>query len=91
MLMVVVEKMRTKMVKLVIETEYLSLRAHYVRELRSLQGARDGLMRQLKLLKDLVEKRGEVLGLYRVRYAMAKDIFHSRGFYLNLGFGFHHR
>ena len=64
----------------VLETEYLSLRAHYVHESHSLQRARDGLTGQLKLLKDLVEKRGEALGLYRVKYAMAQDILHSLEF-----------
>lgn len=61
----------------VLETEYLSLRAHYVHESHKLRRAKDGFTGQLKLLRDLVLKRGEALAMYRVRYAVANDILHS--------------
>jgi len=60
----------------VLETEYLSLRAHYVYESHQLRRTRNAVTGQLNLLKELVQRRGEVLALYRVRCAMAKDILH---------------
>ncbi len=61
----------------ILETEYLSLRAHYVHESHKLSRARSVVTGQLKLLKDLVGRRGAVLALYRVRYALAMEILHS--------------
>lgn len=61
----------------ILETEYLSLRAHYVHESHKLHRARSVVSGQMKLLKDLVQKRGEVLGLCRARYGIARDILHS--------------
>ena len=58
----------------ILETEYLSLRAHYVHESHKLRRSQNVVTGQMKLLKDLVEKRGQVLALYRAKYAMAKDV-----------------
>ena len=58
--------------------EYSSLRAHHVHILHKLHCAKDGFRGQLKLLRDLVWKRGLVLAMYRVRYAVvAKDNLNS--------------
>ena len=61
----------------ILETEYLSLRAHYVHESHKLHRARSVVSGQMKLLKDLVQRRGEVLGLCRARYGIAREILHS--------------
>jgi len=61
----------------VLETEYLSLRAHYVHESHKLLRTREAVTGQLQLLKDIVKRRGERLALRRARCAVAKDILHS--------------
>ncbi len=58
----------------VLETEYLSLRAHYVHESHKLRRTRSTVNGQLKLLRDLIRKRGKVLAYKRVRCAIARDI-----------------
>ena len=58
----------------ILETEYLSLRAHYVHESRQLSRVKNTVQGKLTLLQDLVNRRGEVLALRRVRCAMAKDV-----------------
>ena len=58
----------------ILETEYLSLRAHYVHESHKLRRAKDGFHGQLQLLKDIVKKRGDVLAMHRVKFAVANEI-----------------
>lgn len=59
----------------VLETEYMSLRAHYVHESQRLCNARTAVDGQVKVLQDLVKARGTVVALRRVRCAVARDIF----------------
>jgi len=58
----------------VLETEYLSLRAHYVHESHKLRRTKSLVNGQLKMLRDLVSRRGRVLALRRVRCAVANDV-----------------
>jgi len=58
----------------VLETEYLSLRAHYVHESHLLRHARRNTDGQLGLLKELGRRRGEVLALKRVRVEVGREI-----------------
>lgn len=58
----------------VLETEYLSLRAHYVHESHRLRQTRSFVSGQLKLLEEIVRRRGKVLALRRVRCAVAREI-----------------
>mmetsp|Transcript_6531 Transcript_6531/g.11679 ORF Transcript_6531/g.11679 Transcript_6531/m.11679 type:complete len:908 (-) Transcript_6531:183-2906(-) len=58
----------------VLETEYLSLRSHYVFEYQRLSRARRSTDGTLIFLQELTKKRGEVLALRRVRCAVARDI-----------------
>mmetsp|Transcript_1523 Transcript_1523/g.2414 ORF Transcript_1523/g.2414 Transcript_1523/m.2414 type:complete len:727 (+) Transcript_1523:229-2409(+) len=58
----------------VLEAEYMSLRAHFVNESQRLKRTRQAVDGQLKLLQDLILKRGKVLALRRVRCGVAKDI-----------------
>ena len=60
----------------VLETQYLSLRAHYVHESQATKRARDRLDGEMKMFKELIQKRGDVLALRRVRCAAARDILH---------------
>lgn len=57
-----------------LETEYLSLRAHYVHESQLVRKTRAYEMGRWKLLKELMERRGKVLALMRVKVAMGRDI-----------------
>jgi len=59
----------------VLETEYMSLRAHYVHESQQLCNARHAVDGQVNILQDLVKARGTVIALRRVRCAIARDIF----------------
>lgn len=59
----------------VLETEYMSLRAHYVYESQRLRKSRQNADGQIKLLQDLVKSRGTVIALRRLRVAFARDIF----------------
>jgi len=61
----------------VLETEYLSLRAHYVHQSHLLRTTRQAVTGQLSLLRLLSKKRGDVLALRRVRAAMAQDVLHT--------------
>mmetsp|Transcript_3346 Transcript_3346/g.5487 ORF Transcript_3346/g.5487 Transcript_3346/m.5487 type:complete len:550 (+) Transcript_3346:153-1802(+) len=58
----------------ILETEYMSLRAHYVYESQRLRRSRHAADGQLKALQDLVKSRGTVVALRRVRCAVARDI-----------------
>lgn len=58
----------------VLETEYVSLRAHYVHESHKLNRSRKAVSGQFELLTELVKRRGKVLALRRVRLAVARDI-----------------
>jgi hypothetical protein len=58
----------------ILETEYMSLRAHYVYESQRLRRTRQAADGQLKVLQDLVKSRGAVVALRRVRCAVARDI-----------------
>ena len=57
----------------VLETEYLSLRAHYVYESQRLRKTKRAVTGQLDLLRDLLKRRGEALALRRVRCAIVRD------------------
>jgi len=59
----------------VLETEYMSLRAHYVHESQQLCNSRRAVDGQINILQDLVKARGSVIALRRVRCAIASDIF----------------
>jgi len=61
----------------VLETEYLSLRAHYVHESHKLRRTRSGVTGELKFLRDLLKRRGETLALRRVKCAVAREILAS--------------
>jgi len=61
----------------VLETEYLSLRAHYVHESHKLRRTRSGVTGELKFLRDLLKCRGESLALRRVKCAVAREIVAS--------------
>lgn len=58
----------------VLETEYLSLRAHYVHESHKLRRVRAGVTGQLELLRELAKRRSEVVGLRRVKVAIGKMV-----------------
>lgn len=58
----------------VLETEYVSLRAHYVHESHRLNRSRKFVSGQHELLTELVKRRSKVLALRRVRCAVARDI-----------------
>lgn len=57
-----------------LETEYMSLRAAYVHESKRLEQTRTYVDGHLDLLQTLIQKRGKVVALQRVRVAMARDI-----------------
>lgn len=57
-----------------LETEYLSLRAHYVHESQLVRKTRGYEMGRWKFLRELMMRRGRVLGLMRVKVAMARDV-----------------
>jgi len=57
-----------------LETEYLSLRAHYVHESQLVRKTRSYEMGRWKLLKEVMTRRGKVLGLMRAKIAMGRDI-----------------
>ena len=57
-----------------LETEYLSLRAHYVHESQLVRKTRGYEMARWKFLKELMERRGRVLSLMRCKVAMARDV-----------------
>lgn len=57
-----------------LETEYLSLRAHYVHESQLVRKTRGYEMGRWKFLRELMMRRGKVLGLMRLKVAMARDV-----------------
>ncbi len=57
-----------------LETEYLSLRAHYVHESQLVRKTRGYEMARWKFLNELMRRRGRVLALMRVRVGMARDL-----------------
>ena len=57
-----------------LETEYLSLRAHYVHESQLVRKTRGYEMARWKFLRMLMERRGRVLSLMRCKVAMARDV-----------------
>jgi hypothetical protein len=61
----------------ILETEYMSLRAHYVYESQRLKRSRHTVDGQLKVLQELVKARGTVVALRRVRCAAARDILRA--------------
>jgi hypothetical protein len=58
----------------ILETEYVSLRASYVYESHALEKTRTNVDSQLEFLQSLIQRRGRVVALQRVRCAMARDI-----------------
>jgi len=61
----------------VLETEYLSLRAHYVHESHKLRRARSAVTGEVKLLRELLERRGDALAMRRVKCAVAREILEA--------------
>mmetsp|Transcript_33056 Transcript_33056/g.48911 ORF Transcript_33056/g.48911 Transcript_33056/m.48911 type:complete len:499 (-) Transcript_33056:117-1613(-) len=59
----------------VLETEYLSLRAHYVHTSHEVKRTRQSLDTQTHLLKTLVQARGKVVALRRARCQIVRDIY----------------
>jgi len=59
----------------VLETEYMSLRAHYVFASQRVKKSRQMVTTQLKILKQLVQARAQVIALRRVRVAVARDVW----------------
>jgi len=57
-----------------LEGQYVSLRAHYVRELQLLDAAKHENKATLEFLHQLCKKRGKVLALRRVRCQIARDV-----------------
>lgn len=57
-----------------LETEYLSLRAHYVHESQLVRKTRAYEMGRWKMLRDLMKRRGKLLALMRVKAAMTRDV-----------------
>eukprot|EP00581_Thalassiosira_minuscula_P007569 CAMPEP_0183704678 /NCGR_PEP_ID=MMETSP0737-20130205/1967_1 /TAXON_ID=385413 /ORGANISM="Thalassiosira miniscula, Strain CCMP1093" /LENGTH=726 /DNA_ID=CAMNT_0025931639 /DNA_START=166 /DNA_END=2346 /DNA_ORIENTATION=- len=57
-----------------LETEYLSLRAHYVHESQLVRKTRTYEMGRWKLLRELTNRRAHVLALMRVRAAIGRDV-----------------
>ena len=57
-----------------LETEYLSLRAHYVHASQLVRKTRTYEFGRWKFLRQVMERRGKVLGLMRVLVAMARDV-----------------
>lgn len=58
----------------ILETEYMSLRSHYVFASQRLRKSRKSVDGQIKLLQSLTRNRAKVLGLRRARCGMARDI-----------------
>jgi hypothetical protein len=58
----------------VLESQYLSLRAHYVHLSQVLQKLRGTVNVHVELLQGLVQKRGKLLGLQRVRLQIVREI-----------------
>ena len=57
-----------------LETEYLSLRAHYVHETQLTRKTREYEISRWQLLQELLARRGRVLGLLRAQVAMGRDV-----------------
>ena len=60
----------------VLESQYLSLRAHYVYTSQVLKKYRGTVNRRIAFLQDAVRKRGKLLALQRVRLQVARDALH---------------
>lgn len=61
----------------VLESQYLSLRAHYVHLSKVLQKFRGTVNVHVELLQGLVQKRGKLLGLQRVRLQIVREVLES--------------
>jgi hypothetical protein len=57
-----------------LETEYLSLRAHYVHASQLVRKTRTYEFGRWKLLREAMDRRAKVLGLMRVLVAMGRDV-----------------
>lgn len=57
-----------------LETEYLSLRAHYVHASQLVRKTRTYEFGRWNLLRELMDRRGKVLGYMRLLVAMARDV-----------------
>jgi len=57
-----------------LEGEYESLKAHYWYATKVLDRTKHSVIGQVELLKDVVQRRGQVVALRRVRCAVARDI-----------------
>lgn len=58
----------------ILETQYMSLRAHNVEEWQRLGQARTRMEHQLSFLRSLVQTKGKVLHMHRVRVQMTRDV-----------------
>jgi hypothetical protein len=57
-----------------LETEYLSLRAHYVHESQLVRKTHSYEMGRWKFMMELMKRRGRVLALMRLKVAMSRDV-----------------
>lgn len=57
-----------------LETEYLSLRAHYVHESQLVRKTHSYEMGRWKFMMELMKRRGRVLALMRCKVAMSRDV-----------------
>ena len=59
----------------VLETEYMSLRSHFVFESQRLKRTRSWVTGQVGFWKEVVKRKGRVVALRRIRAAMAMDVW----------------
>ena len=57
-----------------LESQYLSLRAHYVYLSQRLKNLRQSVTRRVEFLQDLVKKRGKLLALQRARLQISREV-----------------
>jgi len=59
----------------VLETEYMSLRSHFVHESQRLKRTRKWVTGQVEFWKEAIQRRGRVVALRRIRAGMAMDVW----------------
>jgi hypothetical protein len=64
----------------ILETEYLSLRSHYVHEQHALRLTRLGVTGQIALWQEVIQRRGDLLAMKRVQVALVRDILQALEF-----------
>eukprot|EP00429_Kryptoperidinium_foliaceum_P030853 CAMPEP_0176142056 /NCGR_PEP_ID=MMETSP0120_2-20121206/72257_1 /TAXON_ID=160619 /ORGANISM="Kryptoperidinium foliaceum, Strain CCMP 1326" /LENGTH=460 /DNA_ID=CAMNT_0017478247 /DNA_START=67 /DNA_END=1446 /DNA_ORIENTATION=+ len=58
----------------ILESEYLSLRAHYVYMSQRLKNSRTKVNRRVEFLQDMVQKRGQLVALQRARLQISREV-----------------